>query len=178
MCSIRESIGHAMAQKFIDEIKVNQEAQQKYKDDMKRKATRQVQIVKPDATQDEVDVIMRSEGGREALYQSLILVGTKNSLIQTTVDQIGGKYEDILALEQSLGELHQMFLDMALLVERQGETLDHIEFHVQNAANDVDEANQEVHKSIVFQRRIRKKQFWLVTIAVVCIVVLVLVLFG
>lgn len=36
----------------------------------------------------------------------------------------------MLTLEASIAELHQMFLDFALLVEQQGELLDQIEYQV------------------------------------------------
>lgn len=38
--------------------------------------------------------------------------------------------QDVLTLEASIAELHQMFLDFALLVEQQGELLDQIEYQV------------------------------------------------
>lgn len=74
-CSIRENLCNTLTRKFIDEMKLYQNAQQKYKSDIKKKVTRQVQIVKPDATDEDVDMVMRSEGGREALYRESILAG-------------------------------------------------------------------------------------------------------
>lgn len=49
---------------------------------------------------------------------------------RTTYAKVAGKYQDVLTLEQSVAELHQMFLDFALLTEQQGELLDQIEFQV------------------------------------------------
>jgi t-SNARE complex subunit (syntaxin) len=49
-------------------MKEYQSAQQKYKTDSKKEVKRQVQIVKPDATDEDIDNVMRSEGGRDALY--------------------------------------------------------------------------------------------------------------
>jgi t-SNARE complex subunit (syntaxin) len=40
----------------------------------------------------------------------------------------------VLTLEASIAELHQMFLDFALLVEQQGELLDQIEYQVSDYA--------------------------------------------
>ena len=74
-CRIRENLCNTLTRKFIDEMKLYQNAQQKYKSDIKKKVTRQVQIVKPDATDEDVDMVMRSEGGREALYRESILAG-------------------------------------------------------------------------------------------------------
>ena len=41
-------------------------------------------------------------------------------------------------LEQSIFELHEMFVDMANLVESQGEMIDRIEFHVGKAVEYVE----------------------------------------
>ena len=155
-------------------MKVYQAAQQKYKTDIKKKVTRQVQIVKPDATDEEIDAVMRSEGGRDALYQERILAGGVNDQIKTSYAKVAGKYQDVLALEQSIAELHQMFLDFALLTEQQGELLDQIEFQVKQAADYVEDANVDVYESIEYQRKIRKKQCWIMAIVVVCIVVIVI----
>ena len=58
LSSIRENLCNTLTRKFIDEMKIYQNAQQKYKTDIKKKVTRQVQIVKPDATDEEVDMVM------------------------------------------------------------------------------------------------------------------------
>jgi len=79
---IRENLCNTLTRKFIDEMKLYQNAQQKYKSDIKKKVTRQVQIVKPDATDEEVDMVMRSEGGREALYRESILAGDVSDSIK------------------------------------------------------------------------------------------------
>jgi hypothetical protein len=59
-----------------------------------------------------------------------------------------------------VAELHQMFLDFALLTEQQGELLDQIEFQVKNAADHVEDANVDVHEAIEYQKTIRKKQWY------------------
>ena len=43
---------------------------------------------------------------------------------------VSDKLQDVLKLERSVEELHQMFVDMANLVEAQGEMLDSIEHQV------------------------------------------------
>jgi t-SNARE complex subunit (syntaxin) len=169
---IRENLCNTLTRKFIDEMKAYQASQQKYKTDIKKKVTRQVQIVKPDATEEEVDAVMRSEGGRDALYRERILAGGVNDQINTTYKKVAGKYQDVLALEQSVAELHQMFLDFALLTEQQGELLDQIEFQVKQAADYVEDANVDVYESIEHQKSIRKKQCWIILIVIIATVVI------
>ena len=78
---VRENLLNTLTRKFIDEMKAYQAAQQKYKTDIQNKMKRQVKVVKPDATDAEVDEIMRSEGGRDALYKQTILAGGVNDEI-------------------------------------------------------------------------------------------------
>eukprot|EP00953_Heterococcus_sp_UTEX-ZZ885_P005488 3425-Heterococcus_DN1.PRE.1 len=48
----------------------------------------------------------------------------------TVLAEVQDTYEDVRRLEASILELHRMFMDLALLVEQQGETLDVIEFQM------------------------------------------------
>ena len=86
---------------------------------------------------------------------------------RTTYAKVAGKYQDVLTLEQSVAELHQMFLDFALLTEQQGELLDQIEHNVVQATDYVEEANVETHTAIEYQKKVRKKQCWIILIATV-----------
>jgi t-SNARE complex subunit (syntaxin) len=79
-------------------------------------------------------------------------------LNRTVTAKVAGKYQDVKTLEQSVAELHQMFLDFALLVEQQGELLNNIEHQVRQAADYIEEANKDVYESIQIQKSIRKKQ--------------------
>jgi len=69
---IRENLVNTLTRKFVEVMKEYQTAQQRYKQDIKKKVTRQVQIVKPDATTEEIDAVMKT-GGTGALFQSSIL---------------------------------------------------------------------------------------------------------
>jgi len=80
--SVRDNLCNTLTRKFVDEMKAYQNAQQKYKTDIKKKVKRQVQIVKPDATDEDVDAVMRSDGGRDALYREQILAGGVNDQIK------------------------------------------------------------------------------------------------
>jgi t-SNARE complex subunit (syntaxin) len=111
-----------------------------------------------------------------SLFTLLLCLRTKllcSALLysRTTYAKVAGKYQDVLTLEQSVAELHQMFLDFALLTEQQGELLDQIEFQVKQAGDYVEEANVDVHQAIEYQKAIRKKQCWIILIAVVAIIV-------
>mmetsp|Transcript_14883 Transcript_14883/g.21241 ORF Transcript_14883/g.21241 Transcript_14883/m.21241 type:complete len:346 (-) Transcript_14883:281-1318(-) len=169
---IRENLCNTLTRKFIDEMKLYQNAQQKYKNDIKKKVKRQVQIVQPDATDEEIDAVIRSEGGREALYKEKILAGRVADPIKNAYATVAGKYQDVLTLEASVAELHQMFLDFALLTEQQGELLDQIEFQVKSAGEYVEQANEEVVEAIEISKRVRKKQCIIIAIVMVIAIII------
>lgn len=168
----RENLVNTLTRKFIDEMKEYQNVQQAYKVNIRKKAVQQIKYVKEDATPEEVEQIMRSDGGREELYQQSILQGGVNDTIKQTYTKVAGKYQDILALEQSVAELHQMFLDFALLTEQQGELIDQIEFNVKSAVDYVEDANVDVHDAIESSKKVRKKQCMIIGIVIVVIIVL------
>merc|ERR1712127_1162996 len=93
--------------------------------------------------------------------------GGVNDQIKTQYRAVAGKYQDVLALEQSVAELHQMFLDFALLTEQQGELIDQIEYNVKSAADYVEDANVQVYTAIEYQKGIRKKHCCVIVIAII-----------
>jgi t-SNARE complex subunit (syntaxin) len=166
---IRENLVNTLTRKFVDIMKQYQNVQQKYKQDIKKKVTRQVQIVKPDATTEEVDAVMKS-GGTSNLFQSAILKGDASDSISNAFMNAKDKYQDVLTLEASVAELHQMFLDFALLTEQQGEMLDQIEFQVKSSIDYVEEATTHLAQAVELQKSLRYKQC--------CCIVLTLAIIG
>jgi t-SNARE complex subunit (syntaxin) len=70
---IRENLSNTLTRKFVDVMKEYQTAQTKYKTDIKKKVKRQVQIIKPDATQEEIDAILQAGGGSGEIMKAAIL---------------------------------------------------------------------------------------------------------
>ena len=70
---IRENLANTLTRKFVDVMKDYQNVQQKFKTDIKKKVKRQVQIVKPDATSEEIDAVLKSGGGSGEIFKTAIL---------------------------------------------------------------------------------------------------------
>lgn len=151
---------NSLGQKFSDTIRDYQAAQQKYKATLTGKATRQILALKPDATEDDVHSVLESADKTENFLKSAFLTGTDVSdAIQIEYQSITSKHDDILTLERSVAEVHQMFLDLAFLTETQGRVLDHIELNVKRARDHVEVGNENVVKTIKTQKKIRKKNW-------------------
>ena len=91
----------------------------------------------------------------DPMTNALIISFGKNCRAVTA--KVAGKYQGVKMLEQSVAELHQMFLDFALLVEQQGEVLNNIELQVGQAVDHIEDGNKEVHQAIEVQKSVRKK---------------------
>lgn len=57
----------------MDVMKEYQNAQQEYKTDIRKKVKRHVQIVKPEATTEEIDAVMKSGTGSGGVLKTAIL---------------------------------------------------------------------------------------------------------
>jgi t-SNARE complex subunit (syntaxin) len=166
---IRENLVSTLTRKFVDVMKEYQSVQTKYKTEIKKKVKRQVQIVKADATSEEIDNILKS-GGADQVFKDAILKGEAADSVRNMYMNVADKYQDVMTIEQSVAELHQMFIDFALLTEQQGELLDVIEFQVKAASDYIDEGNSEMVKAIEIQKNIRKQQC--------CMLITLLVIIG
>ena len=100
------------------------------------------------------------------------MAGGVNDNIKQAFTKVSTKYQDVVLLEQSVAELHQMFLDFALLAEQQGELIDQIEYNVKSAADYVEDANVAVYHAIEHSKSIRKKQCCIILLVVIIAVVI------
>jgi len=58
-------------------------------------------------------------------------------------------------------ELHELFIQMNMLVENQGEMLKEIDMHAQDTVIHLEEGNKHVDKAITSARATRKVRTWL-----------------
>lgn len=167
---IRENLVNTLTRKFVEVMKAYQNSQQKFKTDIKKKMKRQLKIVQPDATPEEIEAVVSTGGGSSEIFQNSILKGGPSDSVMNASQQVKDKYQDVLTLETSMTQLHEMFVDFALLTEQQGEMLDQIEYQVKSASDFIGDANDDMVQAIDYQIAIRKKQ--------ACCLVIVLVFIG
>ncbi|CAM9102675.1 unnamed protein product [Laminaria digitata] len=127
---VRENLQNTLTRKFVDLAKDYQNRQNKYKTSVKKKAERQILAVKPSATEEELTAVFEQEDGVQRVMEAAILQQGDPVEVTHVLEEVKGTYHDVRRLEASILELHKMFMDLALLVDRQGEMLDQIEYQV------------------------------------------------
>jgi len=95
-----------------------------------------------------------------------------------TLADIEARHSDIMKLENSIRELHDMFMDMAMLVENQGEMIDRIEYNVEHAVDYVQTATQDTKKALKYQSKARRKKILIIICLSVSLIIILGIIFG
>jgi len=166
---IRSNMQNTLTQKFVEMMREYQEIQNNYKNKYKEKIERQYKIVKPDATQEEINAALES-GDSKKIFEEQILYTHLHTQAKNALDYIQDRHNDILKLEQSIAELHQLFMDMAVLVETQGELLNQIEANVESTVLNTKEGVENLAEANRLHKKSRKKLFILLIIVIIVLV--------
>ncbi|CAF1194389.1 unnamed protein product [Rotaria sp. Silwood1] len=169
---IEKSQLFVLTQQFRDVMNNYNQVQLGYRQKCKERIQRQLEITGRSVTEGEVEEML--ESGNPAVFTQGIMVETAQA--KQSLADIEARHGDIMKLEKSIRELHDMFIDMAALVQTQGEMIDRIEYNVVQSENFVKAASTDTKKAVKFQSAARRKLFIIIGIIAAVIVVLVIIL--
>jgi len=141
-----------LTQKFRDVMNDYNQVQLGYRQKCKERIQRQLEITGRSVTEGEVEEML--ESGNPAVFTQGIMVETAQA--KQSLADIEARHGDIMKLEKSIRELHEMFIDMAALVQTQGEMIDRIEYNVVQSENFVKAASTDTKKAVKFQSAARR----------------------
>jgi len=171
-CRIRANMQQAMAKKHQQLLIDFQKAQINLKHMLERQQAREMQLLCPDATEQEVQQMI--EAGETSSQMVMRKMAGAHAVILDEVQRIRDKHNDILRLERSIQDLVQMFNEIALLIDSQGELLDAIEVHVQNTHEYTNKAVKELEVAKKAQSSTRK---WTCCLTVFLLILVIVILF-
>lgn len=116
---------------------------------------------------------MISSGESENFLQKAIQEQGRGQVMDT-IAEIQERHDAVKDIEKSLMDLHQVFLDMAALVDAQGQQLNDIESHVAHASSFVRRGTVELETAKEYQQSSRKWACIAVLLVIVLIAALVL----
>uniref|UniRef100_A0A673H578 Syntaxin-2-like n=1 Tax=Sinocyclocheilus rhinocerous TaxID=307959 RepID=A0A673H578_9TELE len=99
-------------------------------------------------TEEETEVLLQSNN--PAVFTSNINSGS--CITGQALNEIELRHKDILYLEASIRELHSMFMDIATLVNSQGEMANNIAKTVMQAGNYVDQGKENIEKATDYKK--------------------------
>ncbi|XP_029515701.1 syntaxin-3-like isoform X2 [Oncorhynchus nerka] len=111
---IRKSQHAVLSRKFVEVMTKYNEAQVDFRERSKGRIRRQLEITGKATTDEELEEML--EGGNSAVFTSGIM---DSGISKQALSEIEARHKDIVRLESSIKELHDMFVDIAMLVESQ-----------------------------------------------------------
>ncbi|BAU01926.1 hypothetical protein VIGAN_11128800 [Vigna angularis var. angularis] len=118
------------------------------------------------ADEETIDRLIET-GDSEQIFQKAIQEQGRGQIMDTLAE-IQERHEAVRDVEKKLLDLQQIFLDIAVLVDGQGEMLDNIETQVSSAVDHVQQGNNALVKAKKLQKNSRK---WM------CVAILILLIF-
>ncbi|XP_057295038.1 syntaxin-like isoform X2 [Hydractinia symbiolongicarpus] len=157
-----------LSREFVEVMSEYNEIQNKYRERCKDRIKRQLHIAGKAMDDDELEEII--EGGNPTIFTQGIITDTQQA--KQSLKEIEARHNDIMKLEDSIKQLHEIFTDMAILVQSQGEMIDHIETNVEQAAEYVQRAVVDTKKAVRYQSKARRKK--IIVLAIVLIVLAII----
>ncbi|XP_062381468.1 syntaxin 3b isoform X2 [Sardina pilchardus] len=148
---IRKSQHAVLSRKFVEVMTKYNEAQVDFRERSKGRIQRQLEITGKATTDDELEEML--ESGNAAVFTAGIV---DSNMSKQALSEIEARHKDIVRLESSIKELHDMFVDIAMLVESQGDVVDNIEVNVSKAVDHIEVAKTETKKAVRYQSKARK----------------------
>ena len=164
---IRKTQHSTLSCKFVEVMYEYNRTQTDYRARCKSRIQRQLEITGRTTTNEELEDMLEQDN--PAIFTQGIITETEQA--KQTLADIEARHADIMKLETSIKELHDMFMDMAVLVEAQGEMVDRVEYHVEQAKDYVQTATRETKMAAIYQSKARRKKIMIL----ICLTVLVII---
>merc|ERR1719433_2616399 len=169
---IKKTQQSTLSRKFVEVMTEYNRTQTDYRERCKDRIIRQLEITGRTTTNEELEDML--EQGNSAVFTQGIIMDTAQA--KQTLADIEARHADIIKLESSIKELHDMFMDMAMLVESQGEMIDRIEYHVEHAVDYVQTATQDTKKALKYQSKARRKKIMVVVCGLVVVIIVIIII--
>ncbi|XP_070843824.1 syntaxin-11-like [Chaetodon trifascialis] len=123
-------------------------AEEMQRNTCRERIQRQASILGSEITDEQLDEMVHKGGEGWAELQTQ---GARSS--RWAMCEIKGRHKELVELEARLKEVHELFLQMAMLVEEQGSMLNNIEANVCKTEEYVEKINVDIKKALKYKRK-------------------------
>nr|XP_020465496.1 syntaxin-2-like [Monopterus albus]XP_020465497.1 syntaxin-2-like [Monopterus albus]XP_020465498.1 syntaxin-2-like [Monopterus albus]XP_020465499.1 syntaxin-2-like [Monopterus albus] len=133
---------------FAEVMRGYHTAQISFREKCKAQIQRQLEIVDKATTDEELEEMLHHDN--LAIFISDI--NSNAQISSQALSEIESRHQDIISLESSIKQLHDIFTDTAMLLEIQGELINNIEKNVTSAAEYVCTSKEEISKAVTYKK--------------------------
>jgi syntaxin 1B/2/3 len=160
---------------FKDSIQKYQAIEATYRQRYREAAERQFRIVRPEATDAEVQEAVENSSS-PVFANALMTSNRRGQQARTALTEVQTRHQEIEKIEKTMAELAQLFQDMEMLVAEQEQPVAHIEEQAQTVQRDIEQGVAHTSKAIVSAKAARRKKWWCLAIVLIIIAVVAIVL--
>ncbi|KAJ0813577.1 putative target SNARE coiled-coil domain, syntaxin domain-containing protein [Helianthus annuus] len=164
----RSNMTNALTKRFRDIMIEIQTLRRKIDDEYREVVERRVITVTGTRPDEETINNLIETGNSEQIFQNAMKEMGRGQVLNT-LEEIQERHDAVREIEKKLLDLHQIYLDMAVLVEAQGDLLDNIESQVTNTVDHVQSGTSALQTAKKLQIKSRK----CVCIAIVLLLVII-----
>ena len=165
---------NALTRRFKSVMEDYSKAQLDYKEKLKTRLKKQLLIVDQDRKFNEEELDHMIESGNMQVFDEGFIKVQENKAI---LDELEIRKNEMLNLEKAITELHALFVEMANLVDEQGEMVNRILDNVANTEAYVEKAVEDVHQAARYQQGARRKKLWVVILCLIIMAVVAFIIF-
>lgn len=133
---------------FHDAMSQYNEAEMEQRENCKKRIQRQAEIVGQEVTGEQIEEMIES-GKWNAFSENLVADGRA---ARSALFEIENRQKELLELEGRIREIHELFFQLALLVEEQGTQLDNIEANVAGTQDYVAKATVHMKQAVRYKK--------------------------
>ncbi|XP_018559233.1 LOW QUALITY PROTEIN: syntaxin-11a [Lates calcarifer] len=133
---------------FHDAMSEYNEAEMIQRENCKTRIQRQAEIMGKEVTREQIDEMI--ETGKWNVFSDNLLLEGKTA--RSALNEIENRHKELLELEGRIRDIHELFFQMAMLVEEQGCMLDNIEANVGATQDYVAKAATEIKKAVKYKK--------------------------
>lgn len=167
---MRINAHQAATRSFMEAMDRLDKAQGVQRTGMKRALEWKLRELNPQASEAEIERAVAEGSASELVSDSPMLMElppAERKRILAQVDTLKERNEDIRKLEANIVELHQIFMDMQLIVQNQGDLLNAAEYNIVETKVATEAAVQELVQTRDYQKAARRKKCCVVMVVIV-----------
>ncbi|XP_062864038.1 syntaxin-11a [Trichomycterus rosablanca] len=134
---------------FHEAMSEYNEAEMEQRENCKIRIQRQAEIMGKDVTSDQIEQMI--ETGKWNVFSDDLV--TDERAYRSALHEIEDRHKELLELESRIRDIHDLFFQLALLVEQQGTMIDNIEANVSATQEFVGRATVEIKKAVKYKKK-------------------------
>lgn len=170
----RMNVTNALTKRFKELMTEFQTLRQRIQEEYREVVERRVITVTGTRPDEETIDHLIETGNSEQIFQKAIQEQGRGQVLNT-LEEIQERHDAVKEIEKKLLDLQQIYMDMAVLVEAQGEILDNIESQVSNAVTSVQSGTSALQNAKKLQKNSRK---WMCIAIIILLIIVAVIVVG